>query len=115
MTLQGRNSTEKKDPGSVSFKQADRSCHPLLRVISGRGEYEPCARYWCFSCMEGIKMHLHPSERCAFSGHSTSIVKLQVISHLHRTACTVINLDRQKGREIDGPSVIASFAWQSKP
>lgn len=56
-----------------------------------------------------------PSERCAFSGHSTSIVKLQVISHLHRTACTVINLDGRKGREIDGPSVIASFAWQSKP
>lgn len=52
------------------------------------------------------------SERCVFSGPSIFIVKLQVISHLQ---CTVINLDRQKGREIDGPSVIASLVWQSKP
>lgn len=46
---------------------------------------------------------------------ATSIVKLQVISHQHCTTCSaVINLDRQRGREIDGPSVIASFVWQSK-
>lgn len=51
MTLQGRRSTGKKDPGYVSFNQADKSCNPLLRVISGRGEYELCKKR-CFSCIE---------------------------------------------------------------
>lgn len=100
-TLQARSSTGKKEPGSVPFKQAEKSCHSLLRVISGRGEIRAMWEMLVFllhgrnkdASLPQVKdLHLMATVLLFLSCKSSVIYSPSV--------CIVINPDGQRGERL---------------